>query len=132
MIRPEITRQGVDVGLKWLPTVRGHYNIYINNIRINPPYEIGVCAAQADCGNTKVVAPKINKICFCEESEIMLDLKDSFGNIYSQLEEEILGDELLIEFEANKLASSLKINKSQINKYGLKKVKFHFNQTEEC
>ena len=62
----------------------------------------------------------------------MLDLKDSFGNIYSQLEEEILGDELLIEFEANKLASSLKINKSQINKYGLKKVKFHFNQTEEC
>jgi hypothetical protein len=121
----------VDIGLKWTPTVRGHYYIYINNIQINPPYEIGVCAAQADYANTKVVPPKINKICFCEESEIMLDLKDIFGNIYSQLEEEILGDELLIEFEANRLASFLKINKSQINKYGLKKVRFHFNQTEE-
>jgi hypothetical protein len=66
LIRPEIIKKGVDVSLKWVPTVRGHYYVYINNIRINPPYEIGVCAAQADYTKTKLVAPKINKICFCE------------------------------------------------------------------
>jgi hypothetical protein len=37
---------------------------------------------------------------------------------------------LLIDLESDKLAAFLKIDKSQINKYGLKKVKFHFNYTE--
>lgn len=60
----------------------------------------------------------------------MLDLRDSYGNIYSQLEEEVLGDELLLDLEPGKLEKYLKIEKSQINKYGLKKVKFNFNYTE--
>lgn len=38
---------------------------------------------------------------FGEESEFMLDLRDEYGNIYSQLEEDILGDELLIHIEAS-------------------------------
>lgn len=36
----------------------------------------------------------------------------------------------MIDFETDKLGAFLKVNKSQINKYGLKKVKFHFNHTE--
>ena len=59
----------------------------------------------------------------------MFDLRDNFGNIYSQLEEEIIGDELLIDIEPDKLDKYLKVDKSQINKYGLKKVKFNFNYT---
>jgi hypothetical protein len=42
--------------------------MYINNVRMNPPYEIGVCAAQADDKTTIVTLPKIKKICYCEES----------------------------------------------------------------
>lgn len=60
----------------------------------------------------------------------MFDLRDSFGNIYSQLEEEMIGDELLIDIESDKMKAYLKIDKSHINKYGLKKVKFQFNYTE--
>lgn len=59
---------------------------------MNPTYEIGVCAAQADYKVSTVTPPKVVKLCFCEESEIMFDLRDNFKNIYSQLEEEILGD----------------------------------------
>jgi hypothetical protein len=60
----------------------------------------------------------------------MLDLRDSFKNLYTQLEEDIIGDSLLIELRCSKMTESLKIEKSQINKYGLKKVKFSFNNAE--
>jgi hypothetical protein len=60
----------------------------------------------------------------------MLDLRDGFGNLYTQLEEEILGDSLLIELRCSKMIEFLKIEKSQINKYGLKKVKFNFNNLD--
>jgi hypothetical protein len=129
IIEPEIIRREMQFGLKWTPVVRGHYYLYINKCLLNPAYEIGVCAGQADHLKSTVTGPKVKKICFCEESEIMLDLRDSYGNIYSQLEEEIIGDELLIDLEPDKLAPYLKVDKSQINKYGLKKVKFHFNYT---
>lgn len=36
----------------------------------------------------------------------------------------------MIDLEADKLGGYLKIEKSQINKYGLKKVKFNFSYTE--
>lgn len=52
-------------GLKWTPKIRGHYYLYINNVRMNPTYEIGVCAAQADHLISKVTPPKVNKICYC-------------------------------------------------------------------
>lgn len=87
IIRPEIIVKDLQRGLRWVPTIRGHYYIYINKVRLNPPYEIGVCAAQADYKTTIVTLPKINKICYCEDSEIMLELKDAFSNIYTQLEE---------------------------------------------
>jgi hypothetical protein len=77
----------MQIGLKWTPTVRGHYYLYINSLLMNPNYELGVCAGQADHTTTKVTPPKVTKLCFCEESEIMLDLRDAYGNIYSQLEE---------------------------------------------
>jgi hypothetical protein len=60
----------------------------------------------------------------------MLDLRDGFGNLYTQLEEDILGDSLLIDLRCSKMTELLKIEKSQINKYGLKKVKFNFNNVE--
>lgn len=72
-------------GLRWTPTIRGHYYIYINGTRMSPPYEIGVCAGQADYKKTITTLPKIQKLCYCEESELMLDLRDSFGNLYTQL-----------------------------------------------
>lgn len=52
---------------------------------MSPPYEIGVCAGQADYKKTITTLPKIQKLCYCEESELMLDLRDSFGNLYTQL-----------------------------------------------
>jgi len=85
MIKPHIERKNMQFGLRWSPIVRGHYYMYINHVRMNPTYEIGVCAAQADHLISKITPPKVTKICYCEESEIMLDLRDSFGNIYSQL-----------------------------------------------
>jgi len=85
IVRPEIIPRNMQFGLKWTPTVRGHYYLYINSVRINPPYEIGVCAAQADYKTTIITLPKIKKICYCEETELMLDLRDSFNNLYTQL-----------------------------------------------
>jgi hypothetical protein len=55
-------------GLKWTPVVKGHYYLFINNFLMNPTYEIGVCAAQADHSISKVSPPKVVKLCFCEES----------------------------------------------------------------
>lgn len=56
----------MQIGLKWTPTVRGHYYLYINSLLMNPNYELGVCAAQADHTATKVTPPKVTKLCFCE------------------------------------------------------------------
>lgn len=52
--KPELERNELQIGLKWCPTVRGHYYLYINDVRMNPTYELGVCAAQADHKMTKV------------------------------------------------------------------------------
>ena len=60
----------------------------------------------------------------------MFQLKDSSNNLYSQLEEDILGDSLLIELTCSKFQDCLKVEKSQINKYGQKKVKFTFNAND--
>ncbi len=60
---------------------------------------------------------------------MMLDLRDHFNNLYTQLEEDIIGDELVIELKCSKMGENIKIDKSQINKYGLKKVKFSFNNS---
>lgn len=68
IVEPEIVKRGMQLGLKWVPTVRGHYYLYINKCLMNPTYEIGVCAGQADHTTSKVSAPKVTKICFCEES----------------------------------------------------------------
>lgn len=57
-INPEISIDGIKVELKWAPTVRGPYEVYVNQIRLNPDYEIGVCAAYADLANSKVELPK--------------------------------------------------------------------------
>lgn len=65
IIRPEVERRNMQFGLKWTPKIRGHYYLYINNVRMNPTYEIGVCAAQADHLISKVTPPKVNKICYC-------------------------------------------------------------------
>ena len=65
VIQPELMRRGIQLGLKWCPTVKGHYYLYINSVRINPSYEIGVCAGQADFKNSVVTPPKVKKICYC-------------------------------------------------------------------
>lgn len=65
IVEPEIIKRGMQFGFKWTPTVRGHYYLYINQCLLNPTYEIGVCAAQADHLTSKVTGPKVTKICFC-------------------------------------------------------------------
>jgi len=65
LIRPIIKRRNLQFGLEWTPVIRGHYYLYINNVRMNPTYEIGVCAAEADFLKSKVDPPKVHKICYC-------------------------------------------------------------------
>lgn len=67
-IVPEVERKGTKIGLAWTPTIRGHYNVYFNGICLSPDYEIGVCAAVVDPRITTVLKPKVNKICFYEET----------------------------------------------------------------
>ena len=112
------------VELKWRPTIRGPYEIYIEGIRLNPDYELGVCAAYADLKFSKLETPKKIEICYSEESECTLALKDSFENIYTQLEESIIGDPLLIEMVTDGEGCKLLIKNENINKYGLKKLRF--------
>lgn len=59
VIEPYIVRKEGLFGLKWTPTIMGHYYIYIDSYIINPDHEIGVCAAQFDYSKTKVTAPKV-------------------------------------------------------------------------
>ena len=56
---------------------------------------------------------------------------DNFGNIYTELEENILGDGLMIEIEADRaeLTKYLKKKEDKINKYGAKKVRFSVDNT---
>lgn len=63
--------------------MRGPYEVFLNNTRLNPNYEIGVCAAVIDVKSCKVETPKKTDLCFMEETECSLVLKDSYGNIYT-------------------------------------------------
>ena len=60
------------IGLKWTPKVRGHYQVYINGVCLNPEYEVGVCAAVAEPDMCKIEAPKKTTVCFAEETECTL------------------------------------------------------------
>ncbi len=84
-IVPEVERKGLKIGLGWTPTIRGHYKVYFNNVCLNPDYEIGVCAAVADPMLSSIEMPKVTKICLFEETECTFNLKDSYGNIYTEL-----------------------------------------------
>ena len=81
--KPEVKQDGVRVELKWMPIVRGPYEVFFNGIRLNPEYEIGVCAASADVANSKIEIPKVTKLCYSEETECTFELKDTYGNIYT-------------------------------------------------
>ncbi len=54
------------IGLVWTPIVRGHYKVYVNNVCLNPDYEVGVCAAAADPALSTIEIPKITNICYVE------------------------------------------------------------------
>ena len=74
--------------------------------------------------NSKIELPKKLELCYSEESEITLELKDNFGNIYTQLEEAQIGDALMLEMESSEMKANLKLKNENINKYGFKKVRF--------
>ncbi len=68
IIVPEIKYDayGTRIELKWTPTVRGPYEVFLNTTRLNPNYEIGVCAAVIDIKSCKIQPPKKIDLCFME------------------------------------------------------------------
>ena len=65
----------------------------------------------------------MKKICYQEETECTFELKDSYGNIYTELEEDIIGDKLMINIFAEGVQEHVRIVNYLINKYGTKKVR---------
>jgi hypothetical protein len=122
--KPSIEMKGVRVELRWTPMIRGPYEVFFNGIRLNPEYEIGVRAAEANAEQSKIELPKVKKLCYAEETECTFELKDSFGNIYTELEESIIGDNIIIDILAGEVSNSIKVKNNPINKYGFKKVRF--------
>lgn len=58
IIIPQIKEDGMRIELIWTPTIRGPYEVFLNNTRLNPNYEIGVCAALFDIKASKITLPK--------------------------------------------------------------------------
>jgi hypothetical protein len=88
------------VSLIWEPFVRGRYNLFINNVIIDISYEVMVSADDIDLSKIKVELPSIRTISFCETSSFSVRYHDRFGNIFSDLEQKINKDSVVLEIVA--------------------------------
>ncbi len=91
IIEPTVLREENKVGLNWTPTVRGLYEIILNDVTLQDGYDIAVFSTNISTKNCSLEEPKQKTICYSEETEVTFTLKDGHGNTYTQVEEDRVG-----------------------------------------
>ena len=102
---------------------------------MDPGYEIIVSAEDIDLSKTRVELPNIRTLSYCEQSSFSVRYCDRFGNIFSDLEQKINKDGVLLELVAfneqdTAPSNNLQYSVKDLDQFGVQTCQFHLNLPE--
>ncbi|CAD8109738.1 unnamed protein product [Paramecium primaurelia] len=120
---PKQERIGIGLNLIWTPTFKGVYKLYIDDVRIKGRYVI--LANTPSLQESEIEIPQeLQTIPFYEDIPFTFQLRDSYSNIYGDIENDIYQD-CICEIICIQ-GITLQVNFQNLTKSGSLNAKAHF------
>ncbi|CAD8112133.1 unnamed protein product [Paramecium sonneborni] len=120
---PKQERIGSGLNLIWIPIFKGVYKLYIDDVKIKGRFVI--LANKPNLQESEIEIPQeLQTIPFYEDIPFTFQIRDSYSNIYGDIEEQIYLD---CKCEINCTEGiTIQVNFSNLTKSGSMNVKVHF------